>query len=227
VRDLFHQGGYYHPFFLRGRNLLALKMQRTKVKGTGARKPSSPETEPNFYSLPFVYEKEKPATEAAAAAAPVAALAAPRAAASVASPSAAKPSAAPKRIPVEVKMPLSSHGVLPGSPRAFGGSLRAIPAAGAGSPEVARATANLLNFPSLLTPAGVPSNSRRAIMAQMLATSSRLQSLRDSQSLSLAASGVGRHFDNPLLLSVLQQQPRGPLHLNANNMPCDCARPAF
>jgi hypothetical protein len=51
----FHDG-YFHELFLRGRTLLALKMQRTKSKGTGTRKASSPETEPDFYSMRFVHD---------------------------------------------------------------------------------------------------------------------------------------------------------------------------
>jgi hypothetical protein len=43
------KNGYYHELFLRGNELLAQKIQRFKIKGTGVRKPSSPETEPNFY----------------------------------------------------------------------------------------------------------------------------------------------------------------------------------
>ena len=53
------KNAYHNENFLRGRPELALKMQRTKVKGTGARKPSSPETEPDFFSMPFVYAKDK------------------------------------------------------------------------------------------------------------------------------------------------------------------------
>lgn len=43
------KGGYYHELFLRGKRFLAHRIQRIKIKGTGARKPSSPDTEPNFY----------------------------------------------------------------------------------------------------------------------------------------------------------------------------------
>jgi hypothetical protein len=41
--------GYYHELFLRSKHFLSHRIQRIKIKGTGARKPSSPETEPNFY----------------------------------------------------------------------------------------------------------------------------------------------------------------------------------
>jgi len=48
------KGGYYHELFLRGKGFLAYRIQRIKIKGTGARKPSSPETEPNFYMTPYL-----------------------------------------------------------------------------------------------------------------------------------------------------------------------------
>jgi hypothetical protein len=48
------RGGYYHENFLRGRPLLASKMKRRKIKGTKFKATSSPETEPNFYAMPFV-----------------------------------------------------------------------------------------------------------------------------------------------------------------------------
>jgi hypothetical protein len=48
------KGGYYHELFLRSKRFLSHRIQRSKVKGTGARKPSSPETEPNFYVAPFL-----------------------------------------------------------------------------------------------------------------------------------------------------------------------------
>ena len=48
------RGGYYHEFFLRGKKFLALRIQRLKIKGTGVRKPSSPDTEPQFYFMPPV-----------------------------------------------------------------------------------------------------------------------------------------------------------------------------
>ncbi|KAI2501075.1 hypothetical protein MHU86_13366 [Fragilaria crotonensis] len=46
------RGGYYHEFFLRGKKFLAIRIQRLKIKGTGVRKPSSPDTEPQFYFMP-------------------------------------------------------------------------------------------------------------------------------------------------------------------------------
>jgi len=46
--------GYYHELFLRSRRFLSHRIPRTKLKGTGSRKPTSPETEPNFYLLPYL-----------------------------------------------------------------------------------------------------------------------------------------------------------------------------
>jgi hypothetical protein len=48
------KNAYYHEFFLRGKDSLANRIPRIKIKGTGARKPSSPESEPNFYQKPFL-----------------------------------------------------------------------------------------------------------------------------------------------------------------------------
>jgi hypothetical protein len=47
-------GSYYHELFLRGRPLLAKRMVRRKVKGTKIRASSSPDDEPNFYTMPFM-----------------------------------------------------------------------------------------------------------------------------------------------------------------------------
>jgi hypothetical protein len=44
-------GAYYHELFLRGRPMLAMRMRRHKVKGTGVKLGSNPEMEPNFYTL--------------------------------------------------------------------------------------------------------------------------------------------------------------------------------
>lgn len=46
------KGCYYHELFLRGKEFLAIRIKRTKVKGTYTRKPSSPQSEPKFYNLP-------------------------------------------------------------------------------------------------------------------------------------------------------------------------------
>ena len=48
------KGSYYNQFFLRGKQFLARRIHRVKIKGTGARKPSSPESEPNFYAFPML-----------------------------------------------------------------------------------------------------------------------------------------------------------------------------
>jgi HSF-type DNA-binding len=45
------KNGYFHEFFLRGKQFLAKKIQRNKIKGQGPRKPSSPDLEPNFYLM--------------------------------------------------------------------------------------------------------------------------------------------------------------------------------
>ena len=45
-------GSYYNELFLKGRPFLAQDIQRTKVKGNGARAASNPDAEPNFYAMP-------------------------------------------------------------------------------------------------------------------------------------------------------------------------------
>uniref|UniRef100_A0A7S2HD95 HSF-type DNA-binding domain-containing protein n=1 Tax=Helicotheca tamesis TaxID=374047 RepID=A0A7S2HD95_9STRA len=57
------KGGYYHEYFLRGKAFLCSRINRMKVKGTGVRMASSPETEPNFYAMTTVGSRE-PAKEA-------------------------------------------------------------------------------------------------------------------------------------------------------------------
>jgi hypothetical protein len=52
--------GYYHELFLRSKRFLAQRIQRIKIKGEGARKPSSPETEPNFYNVPYLPSTRAP-----------------------------------------------------------------------------------------------------------------------------------------------------------------------
>lgn len=44
-------GGYYHELFLRGKAFLTKTMQRTKIKGTKFKAASSPDQEPDFYSM--------------------------------------------------------------------------------------------------------------------------------------------------------------------------------
>jgi hypothetical protein len=48
------RGGYYHELFLRGKPFLCKRMMRTRIKGTGIKAASSPQTEPDFYSMPSV-----------------------------------------------------------------------------------------------------------------------------------------------------------------------------
>jgi len=47
-------GGYYHELFLRNMPFLCHKMIRIKCKGTGFKAASDPDSEPNFYTLPYV-----------------------------------------------------------------------------------------------------------------------------------------------------------------------------
>jgi hypothetical protein len=47
-------GAYYHELFVRGRSDLCRLMQRTRVKGSWVRQSSSPDTEPDFSSMPVV-----------------------------------------------------------------------------------------------------------------------------------------------------------------------------
>jgi len=51
------RGAYYHECFLRGRAFLCSKIQRTRVKGTWVRTSSSPESEPNFYTMEKVCDR--------------------------------------------------------------------------------------------------------------------------------------------------------------------------
>jgi hypothetical protein len=52
----YDEGAYYHELFLRGKPFLASKILRQKVKGTKVKGFPSPETEPNFYSMPYVMD---------------------------------------------------------------------------------------------------------------------------------------------------------------------------
>jgi hypothetical protein len=63
---------YYHELFLRGMSHLCVYMQRTRVKGYWVRQSSSPDTEPDFYSMPFVNsETESPSKAAHMSLAPI------------------------------------------------------------------------------------------------------------------------------------------------------------
>jgi HSF-type DNA-binding len=54
TRDGPDAGGYYHELFLRGKQFLCKNMTRTKVKGTGFKAASSPNSEPDFWRMPPV-----------------------------------------------------------------------------------------------------------------------------------------------------------------------------
>lgn len=223
------KGGYYHELFLRGRSLLALKMQRTKVKGTGARKASSPETEPNFYAMPFVFDDSKPRRKAPPAVAPVA------------SPSATMPTPAAAVVasPLGSTSPSSSRrldnllaGISKVSPPSYATAPKPI------SDSVARAAILRLNSPSSLEGRPLLPTSRLAlalpesrldVMSQMMASSARLERLREANRLSLTHSALQQQPSSFLGESSLlpASTQRGPLHLNALNMPCTCAVPAF
>jgi hypothetical protein len=47
---------YFHQCFLRGKGFLWQRIGRVKIKNTGARKPSSPNTEPNFYDMHYLLD---------------------------------------------------------------------------------------------------------------------------------------------------------------------------
>lgn len=221
------KGGYYHELFLRGRSLLALKMQRTKVKGTGARKPSQPDTEPDFYDMKFVLEKpsKKPAQLVTS----------PRA---VTMPmSAVSPSSVSLQAPLHAvayvskyapSPPLSSKPLVRGS--YLGGMTTSVDLGMKSS------------LPSLLAPASMTNANRREIIDRMIANSTRMQNLAhsgnggsshlDFPAYNMRGCNTGNMpHDHPLgfgtsLLAGASAQ-RGPLHLNALNMPCMCAIPAF
>ena len=54
-----NEGSYNNKFFLRRKPHLTIHINRTKVKGTEVRAASSPDEEPDFYSMPFVNAKGK------------------------------------------------------------------------------------------------------------------------------------------------------------------------
>jgi hypothetical protein len=56
--------GYYHELFLRQKVFLCHQIPRLRLKGTGVRKPASPETEPNFYTMPWLPELDATTTTA-------------------------------------------------------------------------------------------------------------------------------------------------------------------
>ena len=59
----FDTGAYYHEYFLRGKPFLTMNIVRTKVKGTKIRAASSPQDEPDFYSMPVLPDFPKMQTE--------------------------------------------------------------------------------------------------------------------------------------------------------------------
>ncbi|GAX15297.1 hypothetical protein FisN_8Hh406 [Fistulifera solaris] len=68
------KGGYFHENFLRGKPELAQRIPRQKFKGTGARKASSDDTFPDFYSmepLPPVVDVAESRSEATASPHPI------------------------------------------------------------------------------------------------------------------------------------------------------------
>lgn len=50
------KGCYYHELFLRSKRFLAKDIPRLKLKKTGPRKPADPDSEPNFYLMPYLPE---------------------------------------------------------------------------------------------------------------------------------------------------------------------------
>jgi hypothetical protein len=48
------KGAYYHELFLRGKANLASQISRQKVKGAARKGMANPESEPDFYSMPFI-----------------------------------------------------------------------------------------------------------------------------------------------------------------------------
>lgn len=188
--------GYYHELFLRGRTLLALKMQRTKVKGTGARKPSVPESEPDFSKFHVCYEKNTSSPTAATA-------------------SRGQPAAA-AGMDVAVRSGEVKNHV---SPR-FAAAAPGTGMISSYQPFLPGSLGGGASFPSLLGPAGLPDDARRrAIMAEMIAASSRLQHFRAVQ-----ASNNQNFGSSSLLYGALLHSNR-PLHLDGSNMPCDCPSP--
>jgi len=59
----FDNGAYYHESFLRGKPFLTRSIIRTKVKGTKFRAVSSPEDEPDFYSMPSLPSSSRDITQ--------------------------------------------------------------------------------------------------------------------------------------------------------------------
>ncbi|CAB9516690.1 Heat stress transcription factor [Seminavis robusta] len=229
------KGGYYHELFLRGRGLLALKMQRTKVKGTGARKAAAPETEPDFWSMSFVFDKKAaaaPKPPPPAAASPVATMPA----------AATSPSFSPASVRQSVNFPrLAAAKPSPSTyTSTFPTSLVGLNAGGLStlSPNQLAGGHLLPSAASFLGQAATTlpdlnsqreaNETRRAMIEQMIAMSSRLQSLRETNRNSfLGTSGNSASLQSNALLRAGLGQPQGPLHLNSFGRACTCAIPAF
>jgi hypothetical protein len=72
------RGAYWHPLFLRGKFFLAQYIPRLKIKGKGYRKASEPESEPDFWRMPFLpLNPSRAVAEAPPSSASAAALAMP------------------------------------------------------------------------------------------------------------------------------------------------------
>mmetsp|Transcript_18068 Transcript_18068/g.32564 ORF Transcript_18068/g.32564 Transcript_18068/m.32564 type:complete len:425 (+) Transcript_18068:327-1601(+) len=59
-------GAYYHELFLRGKSSLVKRMKRTKIKGTKFKAASSPDMEPDFYTMPPVMAVSQVSDESSA-----------------------------------------------------------------------------------------------------------------------------------------------------------------
>lgn len=53
------RGSCYHQLFLRQKTFLADRMQRVRLKGSGPRKPATPDLEPNFYRMSLLPSEEQ------------------------------------------------------------------------------------------------------------------------------------------------------------------------
>jgi hypothetical protein len=200
-------------------------MLRTKVKGTGARKASSPETEPDFYSMPFVQDNNPVASPVATKPVP---------------PEAVSPQMSVRQ---QVSLPERAHATPVSPSPAFSAKPR-VPDSLSKSAilgvSVAAAPYSLANhlaaapvFPNLEPPAADSSQAYRVILTQLMETSNRLNTLREANRVSFTFSSEndGAPSASLDLLAVAaantQQRQNGPLHLNAMGMACDCAIPAF
>jgi hypothetical protein len=54
------RGAYYNELCIRSRPDLLRRLQRTRIKGTGKKAASSPQTEPDFYRMPFCPDEYAP-----------------------------------------------------------------------------------------------------------------------------------------------------------------------